>query len=904
MIKVRSFSGIYHQRELFPDGRMTKHFGQVASCAPSRGSMWVSVSTVALGIAISFGGNNAVAGGACTDIGGGNYTCVDDPGTPAGTPVSISTSGSIAVTTSPGFEVNVSGASDTAVSLRADEINFADSNAASITATGSNGRGLSAYMDNGTSISVTTSGTVSGTRQGIWARNTYGSGSVTIDAVNVNAEGGISGTAIRAENTYGGTDIAIETSGVVRGSTDGIVADIYTNSSYGGGGAITISTTDVEGTSRTGIRAYNYGGTDVSVTTSGTVRGGGSGIVGINADASGDLTITTTGEVLGGASHPAIETQTNTGRTNVVELQSGASISATSGQAIRNDGGDLAVNLRSGSAIAGTISLGDGLDAVTIEDGADISLATGLDGGDGLQDALTFSGYSGTVNGALVANWEMMNVTGSANLTLMNVDGSALTQLQVGNGSTLSLLASTAGNGTFSMSGDVINNGLISTSDGTTGDRLSFGGNLSGSGAIGLDVDLTSGTNDAVFVTGDTAGASQGLDAAVTGSTVNSAQTFTLVTVSGSSTENDFQLVNADFVTSDGAQAISDGDLAYRLDYDSTAGTFFLNPFGNSGDVTLNPGSAFYATGVEQAIDQLAFDTALRRIIAAADYGAGEPIPVSRAFKELSVANRPVTWARAESERHSYTIGNRDVTTDSRGLRFGAGSPIAEFESGLVFGGLELGIGRLASDVTVPATVANIDTNSYDLTLSALWIANEQFYVDGQLRYATFDGSIQTSGGATVGMDGSGYGVSLEIGRPFDLSNGLTLVPQAQIMYSNVEFDDADDIAGGGQTASLLNGDRLSARLGLRAEHVLKGGSFVYGQLDFLHAIDDEISVDFGTNDFVAARGDNSAALTLGGQMRLSSNAVLHAEFTGGVGTGRYADSKSFSGKFGLEISF
>jgi outer membrane autotransporter protein len=217
---------------------------------------------------------------------------------------------------------------------------------------------------------------------------------------------------------------------------------------------------------------------------------------------------------------------------------------------------------------------------------------------------------------------------------------------------------------------------------------------------------------------------------------------------------------------------------------------------------------------------------------------------------------------------------------------------------------LEFGISSLSTDVTTSLTGAAINTDAYDATLSILWVADSQFYVDGQLRYGNFDSTIRPNGGQSVDTDSSGYGLSIEVGKPFGLSNGLTLVPQAQLMYSNIDTDNVVDLAGGGQSGSLVDGDTLTARLGLRAEYILSSNVALFGQVDYYHAFDSETAVAFGQNTVLTERGKNTVGLTLGGNVALSSRTTLYGEITGEKGFGKRSGDYTVGGNIGLEFRF
>ncbi|WP_171103048.1 autotransporter outer membrane beta-barrel domain-containing protein [Ruegeria sp. HKCCD7255] len=510
-----------------------------------------------------------------------------------------------------------------------------------------------------------------------------------------------------------------------------------------------------------------------------------------------------------------------------------------------------------------------------------------------------------TVNSADVTGFTSIRVESGSTITAQNADFTFNDTFEVGAGGRFR--AGAGGLGNVTLGRDVLNNGLISTADGSTGDRLTIGGNLTGRGTIALDADLTAGTNDQVQVSGNTAGASQGLDVSASGSTFDAAQNLTLVTVAGTSLESDFRLVNADFVTNDGAQAISDGELAYRLDYDAATGEFFLTPFANataSSPVTRNPGGDFLATTVQQVSDQLTPGATLQRVMGATQRGTSEANTVSRALSELTSTTRPLVWVLGEGQRDSYSVDDRDVETNSGGLRFGAALPLTELSNGTLIGGLEFGISSLSTDVTTSLTAADISTDAYDATLSVLWVADSQLYLDGQMRYGVFDSTIRPNGGQSVDTDSDGYALSIEVGKPVELSNGLTLVPQAQLMYSDIDTDNVVDLAGGGQTGSLVDGDTLTARLGLRAEHTLAGDAVLFGQVDYYHAFDNETSVAFGQNTILTERGANTAGLTLGGNVAVSSRTRLFAEVTGETGFGSSSGDYTFGGNIGIEFRF
>ncbi|WP_120631964.1 autotransporter outer membrane beta-barrel domain-containing protein [Ruegeria sp. EL01] len=796
----------------------------------------------------------------------------------------------------------ISGVTD---GLRADNTGTGSQTISVVDVTGTNTNGIRAE-NAGTDQSITASGTVTGSN-GILAANN-GTGAMMVQTNNVTGTGG---RGIDARNY--GTDLSITTSGLVSGASYGIIAR---NS---GSGTLTIQARDVTGSGTNAIEAVNRGSGDraLSVTTSGTVVGAINGIYARNTG-SGVTSVTVSGAVSGGTG-AGINTRTNTGGLSVITLNSGASVSSASGVAITNDEGNSQVTLAAGSAVTGSVQLNDGNDALTVNGGADISGGTLFDGGAGTQDRLAFSAFSGALDGARFTNWESTVADNGSALTLTGatadfgvltaLNGSSITagdaNLALGGAlqidATSRFHAGFGGDGAVSIGGDTLSNGLIRLADGQSGDRLTFGGNLAGAGTVALDVNFATGANDQIVVTGDSAGAQQGLQVEKAGNGGGALQNFTLATVNGTSTAGDFRLVNGDFVTRNGQDAVNDGSVAYVLNYDAATGQFVLSPFNSDGEVNTNPDRAFLAAAVQQFSDQIALSGALRRL--SGRTGSSDANTVSRALIDLSTTDQPLFWLEAEGGRDQYTNGDRTNKTTGGGLRVGASQPLAEFGNGSLIGGLEFGATTLSTNSATSLATGQIDTDAYDLTASALWLADSQLYLDGQIRYAFFDSTTRLAGGQEVDTDGDGYAVSIEVGKFYQLNNGLNIVPQAQLIYSSVDADDLNDVTGSA-VGTVSDGETLRARLGLRVERDFGEIGALFGQFDYTRAFDNETGVSFGNDTITTKRGKNNLELTLGGHLEIATQTMLFGQVSAQSGFDGSSDDHGFAGQIGLEFRF
>ncbi len=263
---------------------------------------------------------------------------------------------------------------------------------------------------------------------------------------------------------------------------------------------------------------------------------------------------------------------------------------------------------------------------------------------------------------------------------------------------------------------------------------------------------------------------------------------------------------------------------------------------------------------------------------------------VSSALTELKTSSRPFTRVQAAGEYVSDSVGDRNVTTYSDDQRYSQDFPLGEVAGGQLFGGLELGTNRLTSGASSRLANANISADSYDATLSVLWLADSQFYIDGQSRFGDFNGRIGLNDRNTLDIDGSGYQISVELGKSFALQNEWTLIPQMQITYSDIDLDNVADRIG-----SLADDDALMAGFGLRAERAFANNSMLYGQIDVYQALDNETSVVFG---------QNTTALSIGGYVSLSDRAQLYAEITTETEFGSSSGDLAFGWDIGFEIQF
>ncbi|MEN3931051.1 autotransporter outer membrane beta-barrel domain-containing protein [Microvirga sp. W0021] len=181
-------------------------------------------------------------------------------------------------------------------------------------------------------------------------------------------------------------------------------------------------------------------------------------------------------------------------------------------------------------------------------------------------------------------------------------------------------------------------------------------------------------------------------------------------------------------------------------------------------------------------------------------------------------------WARFIGDHHSRDRG--------RSYNFEKNGPNYEFDIFGVQAGLDL-YGRVKQDGTldklgiyvgygqVDARVdgawsgkaGSIDMDNY--TIGGYWTHHDAdgWYTDAIVQGTWYDVEGRSIYGLKEKTNGFGIIASLEGGYKFDLGNGYTIEPQAQIAYQNLSFDKINDGRG---RFDMTGGESLRGRIGVR----------------------------------------------------------------------------------------
>ncbi|MPZ39462.1 MAG: autotransporter outer membrane beta-barrel domain-containing protein [Rhizobiales bacterium] len=498
--------------------------------------------------------------------------------------------------------------------------------------------------------------------------------------------------------------------------------------------------------------------------------------------------------------------------------------------------------------IGGTVNVGAGNDSATLRNLSEATLSSPLiDGGPG-SDELTFDNTSATT-ASRYQNWETVALNNGSEFTL---DGSfvlgdagtgtgsfaidATSTLFAGNGANASIQPFTAG-----QLVTVTNEGRIDLTNGTSGatDSLTIAGNYAGAGgqlAIQTSLGADNSPSDKLVISGGAATGSTGIS----------------VTNAGGS----------------GGITTADGILAVQA---ANGATTAPGSFSLTGPVAAGAFEYFlFRSGVSDGSQNNWY---LRSTLVAPQQAPGEPTPVpapgTPPLPTPAPGAAPVPLYRPEVAVYSAlpamarqaaltTLGTFHERQGEQGLLRGVGSfpgswgrvfgqhtqqawsgtVSPDFEgtiAGLQVGqdlyaieradghrdrfGFFVGHARTNGDVTgfalgqqgFAAGKLGVDSTSF----GGYWthLGPSDWYVDAVAMGTLYDGNANSHRGVSLNINGTGFTGSLEAGAPIALGAGLTLEPQAQIVWQRLALDQAPDRFS---SVAFSEDDVVSGRLGAR----------------------------------------------------------------------------------------
>ena len=259
-------------------------------------------------------------------------------------------------------------------------------------------------------------------------------------------------------------------------------------------------------------------------------------------------------------------------------------------------------------------------------------------------------------------------------------------------------------------------------------------------------------------------------------------------------------------------------------------------------------------------------------------------------------------WARVEASRGEWKAADSTRTEvaydhDRGGVRAGIDAAVGEDAR------IGVSVHGLQGSADMTQGGGEVELSGMGVGVSATAMAGG-VYIDAQAQATWFDVEVTSRQGTTLlktgGVDGGGWALGLEAGRPMAMGENLSLTPSLGLAWSRASLDDFTDARG--TRVSMEDADSLMGRLGLAVAAETGGGLRLLGSA----AVMREFSED-------------TEMRVPGTQLKASAETTGFRVGIGGVhswGEGRYAlqgsasytsaggDNSTVGGGLSLSVSF
>ncbi|MDX8513970.1 autotransporter outer membrane beta-barrel domain-containing protein [Mesorhizobium sp. VK23E] len=605
----------------------------------------------------------------------------------------------------------------------------------------------------------------------------------------------------------------------------------------------------------------------------------------------------------------------------------------TGGTAV--NGGTLAISSDANLGAAGTALT---LDTGTLQNTADVTSGRNVvvpTSGTFLTDSGTTLTLNGTISGAgnvakdgsgtLLLNGAATN-TGSTTVAGGTLQAgaanvlSAVSAFSVLSGATLDLNGRDQTIASLSNAGTVELSGAPGTALTVTGDYVGNGGLLAFNTALGNDASVT----DRLVVNGSTAGTGSVKVTNVGGLGAPTTEGIKIIDIAGAS--NGALSLLGDYMIQ-GQQAVVGGAYAYTLQKNDTNGDWYLksslaNPPPPPPPATppaplYQPGVPLYESYAQVLLGLNELPTLQQRIGNRYRDGSDATAHPGTAYAQLDGGplQTPI-WARIEG-RHATmqpsTTSGSTYQADQFNVQTGIDGLALENDKGRLIVGLTAQYGTVTADVASFLGNGKIRADGYSTGATLTWYGDNGVYVDGQAQATWYNSNLTSAltGTMTHGNDGFGYAFGIEGGRRFGVGDGFSLTPQAQLVYSAVNFDTFFDRFGA--QVSLGSGDSLSGRVGLSLDHQRTwrdeagrlARSDVYGIANVHYEFLDGTMINVSGTSFANASDRLRGSIGAGGTYSWADGRyAVYGEISYNTSLSHAGDSYSYKGTGGFRVQW
>ncbi len=471
--------------------------------------------------------------------------------------------------------------------------------------------------------------------------------------------------------------------------------------------------------------------------------------------------------------------------------------------------------------------------------------------------------------------------------------------------------------------GALENSGRVSLSGGTAANVLTIAGNYHGNGGV-VEIDTVLGDDasatDRLVIGGNSTGSSflRVNNAGGAGALTNNG--IKVIDVAGNSAGT-FKL-QGDYVHQ-GEQTLVADAYAYKLYQGGTAtpddGNWYLRSELIAPTSSEPRTQALYQAGVPvyEAYPQTllalnALPTLQQRI--GNRFWAGND--QGGAAQGEAGTKQATVWGRIEGSHSAIkpnvsTSGSK-YDQDIFRLQTGVDARLADNADGQLIGGLSVRYGRGSTSLHSVHGDGSIRTEGVGLDGTLTWYGDNGFYADaqGQASWYSSDLKSRTAGiNLDKGNDGFGYAFSLEAGKRLNLDKRWSLTPQAQLAYSNVDFDRFTDPFGA--SVRLKQAESLEGRLGLALgyENAMYNGKrqpdriLVYGAVNLYQEFLDGTSIDVSGTRFDRRNDRTRGGLGVGGTYSWNDGKYsIYGEVNVTSSLSHFGDSYGIQGQAGIRL--
>jgi outer membrane autotransporter protein len=279
-------------------------------------------------------------------------------------------------------------------------------------------------------------------------------------------------------------------------------------------------------------------------------------------------------------------------------------------------------------------------------------------------------------------------------------------------------------------------------------------------------------------------------------------------------------------------------------------------------------------------------------------------------------------WARIEGAHNrlepNTTAGHVQQDINTVIMQAGVDGQFYEDENGRLIAGItgQYGNGRAKTSSEFDDTLGGgqLNTQGWGLGGTITWYGNDGFYVDAQAQATWYKTDLSFEGGnkgLSNDNNGFGYALSLEAGQRFGIDDHWSLTPQAQLMFSSVDFDTFSDNYGA--TVSNRDGNSLNGRLGLAANYAdsWQGAdgravnANVYGIANLYQEFLGGTSINYGGTRMKADEDRTWAGVGFGGTYAWADDKYsVYGEGTLNTSLTHFADSYAVKGNVGFRVNW